>query len=205
MLRPHPVPLCPWQVPPRPHDPAAAVWPDRGLPQSQRTHQPLCLDGSSGHVPGWVRTTETRHQVHLSLSSRGQLTPVSSCRLNTPRVLEPRGCHQAFRVPGRDHRRQVLLVLLLPAQHGGAVCGRRRQQPQKEPHVGHRQHASLWQCAGRHGVGTGRWRSQAPGPVLDEPAAELLRSLNIHGISVATELSEEALTENHKDFRICSV
>lgn len=60
MLRPHPVPLRPWQVPPRPPDPAEAVGPDRGLPQSQRDGQPVRLDRSSGHVPGWVG--DRRHQ-----------------------------------------------------------------------------------------------------------------------------------------------
>ncbi|KAF3851369.1 hypothetical protein F7725_013141 [Dissostichus mawsoni] len=46
--------------------------------------------------------------------------------------LEPRGRHQAFRVPGCDHRREVLLLLLLPAQHSGPLCGDgRQQQPRK--------------------------------------------------------------------------
>lgn len=112
------------------------------------------------------------------------------------RFLEPRGRHQAFRVSGRDHRRQVLLLLLLPAQHRGTVGGDRRQQPQKKPYVGHREPATLRQRAGRRGGGSRRQRPQATGPVPHEPATEFLRFLGFHIFSVAlkpTGRSEEEL------------
>lgn len=107
------------------------------------------------------------------------------------RFLEPRGRHQAFRVSGRNHRRQVLLLLLLPAQHRGAVGGDRRQQPQKKPHVGHREPATLRQRAGRHGGGPRRQCPQATGPVPHEPATEFLRFLSLKPMG---RLEEELLT-----------
>lgn len=81
------------------------------------------------------------------------------------RFLEPRGRHQAFRVPGRDHRRPFLLFLLLPAQHSRPLCGDGRQQPQEKPPVGNREHATVRGCAGRRGGGSERRRSQASGSV----------------------------------------
>lgn len=91
------------------------------------------------------------------------------------RFLEPRGRHQAFRVPGRDHRRPVLLLLLLPAQH--RLCGDGRRQPQEKPHVGHREPATVRECAGWSGGGSGRRRHQAAGSVPHEPAVKFFRFL----------------------------
>lgn len=111
------------------------------------------------------------------------------------RILELWGCHQAFRVPGCDHRRPLLLLLLLPAQHGGPLCGDRREQPQKEPPVGHWKPATVWECAGRRGGGSERQRHQAPGSVPHEPAIEFL------GISVC--LFEE-MSWGNKSLSLCS-
>lgn len=95
------------------------------------------------------------------------------------RFLEPRGRHQAFRVPGCDHRRLLLLLLLLSAQHSGPVSGDRCWQPQEKPSVGHREPAAVRQCAGRSGGGPERWCHQASGSVSHEPALEFLSSFGI--------------------------
>lgn len=108
--------------------------------------------------------------IHVYILTMFKLTfLLASCR-----ILELWGCHQAFRVPGCDHRWPFLLLLLLPAQHGGPLCRDRCQQPQKEPPVGHWKPATVRQCAGRRGGGSERQRHQAPGSVPHEPAIEVL-------------------------------
>lgn len=95
------------------------------------------------------------------------------------RFLEPWGCHQAFCVPSCDHRWQVLLLLLLPAQHSGPLCGDGQQQPQKKPPVGHRELAAVWKHSGWLCGGSERQRHQASCSVFHEPAVERFRFLSL--------------------------
>lgn len=86
------------------------------------------------------------------------------------RFLEPPGGHQAIRLSGCDHRRQVLLVLLLPAQHRCVICGDRCGQSQEKLAMGHWEPASLWQHSGWRSGWHEWWSYQAPGPVPFEQA-----------------------------------
>ena len=79
------------------------------------------------------------------------------------RFLELRGRRPAFCVPGCDHRRPLLLLLLLPAQHSGSLCGDGRQQPQEKSVVGYRESAAVRGRGGRTGGGPERWCHKASG------------------------------------------
>lgn len=135
---------------------------------------------------------ELRPCTRVSYQHREQTCSVTTEELiftSTCRFLESRGCHQAFRLPGCDHRRPVLLLLLLPAQHSGPVCGDRRRQPQEEPHVGHREPATVRRRAGWRGAWSEQQCRQASGSVPHEPAIEFFRFVSLKIISGRFPLS----------------